>query len=188
MVMIGWTPTFEFGLLNGWPYFVFYLVVFGLTLLTCSPEVRKRLYDRSLWTKRTRVLVVIGKIFSFINIISICLGALAYPSVEFILGNFVFALGPSLLVISIIHYRDAPLDKPITNGVYRYSRNPQAMGIYTMFLGMVLLIGSLMNLVLLGLAVVFGHFGILGEESSLEQQYGDSYLEFKRNIPRYFWI
>jgi protein-S-isoprenylcysteine O-methyltransferase Ste14 len=182
--MIDWFPTIVFGLYNGWLYFIIYLIVFGTTLRTCSPEVRTRLYDKSLWTKRTRGLVTIGKIFSFLNIILIIFAALVYPNIEFFVGTFIYIVGLSLLVGSIIHFRKAPLDNPITEGVYKYSRNPQMIGIFVLFFGMVLVIGSIVNLVFLVISIVFNHFAVLGEEAALEQQYGESYLEYKNKIPR----
>jgi len=36
------------------------------------------------------------------------------------------------------------------------------------------------------ISIIFFHFRILGEEKRLTEQYGDSYLEYKRKIPRYF--
>ncbi len=180
------SPTLELGVLNGWLYFSLYLLIFGITLKSCSGEVRKRLYDRSLWDKRTKIIVKIGKLFSLVNIILIIFGVLAVDNPEFYIGNLLFILGLTILVLAIIHYRDAALDKPITRGLYRYSRNPQVTGIFIVFLGMVLVIGSWLNVILLSIAIISSHFGILGEEASLEKQYGESYIEFKKVVPRYF--
>jgi protein-S-isoprenylcysteine O-methyltransferase Ste14 len=58
------------------------------------------------------------------------------------------------------------------------------IGIFVLFFGMVLVIGSIVNLVFLVISIVFNHFAVLGEEAALEQQYGESYLEYKNKIPR----
>jgi protein-S-isoprenylcysteine O-methyltransferase Ste14 len=179
-------PELKLGFLNGWIYFFFYLIVFGIVLRTCSEEVRDRLYDRSLWTKKTKIITAIGKVFSLINIILIFFGVLQIGSLEFLLGNIFYFIGLIGLVISIINYRDTPLDEPITKGLYKISRNPQMVSIYILFFGMILLIGSWISILFLSISIVCSHFSILGEEKSLEQQYGEAYLEFKREIPRYF--
>lgn len=179
-------PTLGLGLLNGWIYFVFYLIVFIITMSTCSNEVRERLYDRSLWDKRTKIITAVGKIFSFVNIIMILFGALQVGNIEFIIGTIVYFVGLSLLVMSIINYRNAPLDKPITNGFYKISRNPQMVSLYVLFLGMVLIIGSWINLIFLCVSIICSHFSILGEEGALTEQYGESYLEYKKQVARYF--
>jgi protein-S-isoprenylcysteine O-methyltransferase Ste14 len=179
-------PNLNIGILNGWIYFLFYLLVFGIRMLTCPEEVRKRLYDRSLWDKKTKVITAIGKLFSLINIFFILFGALQIGSMEFIIGNILYLIGLTTLIIAITDFRNAPIDKPITNGLYQYSRNPQMVSIYIMFLGMALIIGSWINLLFLSISIICAHFSILGEEKALEEQYGESYLEYKQEIPRYF--
>ena len=180
-----WLPEQELGLLNGWLFFLIYLIIFGITLFSCPPAVRKRLYDRSLWTRRTKIITAFGKLFSLLNIYMILFGVLVIGNLEFLIGTTLYVVGLVLLVIAIIHYRNAPLNQPIVKGVYRYSRNPQMLGIFVMFLGMALVIGSWLNIILLSISIICSHFSILGEEYALEQQYGAVYLDFKKKVPRY---
>jgi protein-S-isoprenylcysteine O-methyltransferase Ste14 len=184
-MILNWFPQLELGFMNGWVFFLIYLIIFGITVWRCPPAVRKRLYDRSLWTRKTKMITAFGKFFSLLNIVMIIFGVLVIGNLEFLLGTFLYLVGLSLLVIAIIHYRNAPLDQPIVTGVYMYSRNPQIMGIFIMFFGMVLVIGSWLNIIFLSISLACTHFSILGEEYSLEQQYGESYLNFKKKIPRY---
>jgi len=179
-------PEIKLGLLNGWIYFVFYLIVFAITMSTCSREVKKRLIDRSLWDKKTKIITAIGKLFSLANIIMIFLASLQIGTFEFIIGTVLYLIGLTGLVISIINYRNAPLEKPITRRLYKLSRNPQILMIFITFTGMVLIIGSWINLIFLCITVITTHFSILGEEKALTEQYGESYLEYKNQVPRYF--
>ncbi len=179
-------PEIRFGLINGWIYFVFYLVVFIIIMSTCSKEVRKRLYDRSLWDKKTKIITAIGKLFSFANIIMIFFGVIQYRTVEFIVGTILYSIGLIGLVIAIINYRNAPLDKPITRKLYKISRNPQIVMLYLIIAGMILVIGSWINLIFLFISVICAYFSILGEEKALTGQYGESYLNYKKQVPRYF--
>lgn len=179
-------PILGLGLLNGWIYFVSYLIIFGLVLSTCSKEVKKRLYDKSLWDKTTRIITTIGKLFSLANIIMLIFGRLLIGNLEFYIGTVIYLVGLMFLVISLIHFRDSPLDEPITRGVYKFSRNPQLISIFITLTGMILVIGSWINLIFLGIVIVCTHYGILGEESALIEQYGESYLEYMKKVPRYF--
>lgn len=181
-------PKFSLELLNGWIYFVFYLIIFVIVMSTCSREVKKRLYDRSLWDKKTKIITAIGKIFSFANIIMIFLAAIKFGTIEFIIGTVLYSVGLIGLGIAIINYRNAPLDKPITSGLYKISRNPQMVMIYIMFAGMVLVIASWINLIFLCITIISAHFSILGEEKALTEQYGQSYQEYKKKVPRYFLV
>lgn len=115
-------------------------------------------------------------------------GVLVVGTLELILGTILCIAGLSLLVVGLIHYWDASLDQSVTTGIYQYSRNPQVIGIYLLFLSMILTIGSGINLLFWSISTVCAHFSILGEEYSLEQQYGESYLDFKRKILHYFFI
>ncbi len=184
--MLELIPKFSFGLLNGWIYFVFYLIIFIIVMSTCSREVKKRLYDRSLWYKKTKIITAIGKLFSFANIIMIFLAAIQFGTIEFIIGSVLYSVGLIGLGIAIINYRNAPLDKPITSGLYKISRNPQMVMIYIMFAGMILVIASWFNLIFLCISIICAHFSILGEEKALTDQYGESYQEYKKKVPRYF--
>jgi len=179
-------PEMKFGLLNGWIYFVCYLLVFMIVMSTCSKDVRKRLYDRSLWDKKTKIITAIGKLFSFANIIMIFLATLQIRTVEFIIGTVLYLSGLTGLVIAVLNYRNAPLNKPITRRLFKVSRNPQLIMLYLMFAGMVLVIGSWINLIFLCIAMICAHYNILGEEKALTEQYGESYLEYKKQVPRYF--
>jgi len=179
-------PKIGINFLNGWIYFTFYLIIFGLILSTCPEKVRERLYDKSLWDKKTKLITAIGKIFSIVNIVMIIFGKLAIDAIEFYIGTILYLFGLSLLVVSIINYRDAPLNQPITKGLYKFSRNPQLISVFITFTGMLLVIGSWINLGFLCITIICTHFSILGEEKSLEKQYGESYLEYKQQVPRYF--
>ena len=179
-------PELRWGLYNGWIFFLFYMIIFIITMSKCSKDVKKRLYDRSLWDKKTKIITAFGKSFSFINIIVICFSVLVIGNIEFFIGMICYSIGLLLLVMSIINYRNAPLDQPIKNGFYKISRNPQMVSIYIMFAGMILVIGSWINLVFLGVSIICSHFSILGEEHALTQQYGESYLKYKKRVARYF--
>ncbi len=179
-------PDIGFRLLNGWIYFAFYMIVFIITMSTCSKDVRKRLYDRSSWDRKTKRITALGKTFSFVNIIMILFGALQIGNIEFFIGNLVYLIGLSLLVISILNYRNAPSGKPIINGLYKISRNPQMISLYILFTGMILTIGSWINLNFLFVSIICSHFSILGEEKALIEQYGESYINYNSQVPRYF--
>jgi protein-S-isoprenylcysteine O-methyltransferase Ste14 len=185
VILLRFIPNFSFGLLNGWIYFVFYLIIFFIVLNTCSKEVKKRLYDRSLWDKNTKIVTAIGKLFSFANIIMIFLATIQFRTIEFIVGTVLYSVGLIGLGIAIINYRNAALDKPITKGLYKISRNPQMVMIYIMFTGMTLVIASWINLVFLCVTIICAHYSILGEEKALIEQYGESYQKYKKRVPRY---
>lgn len=83
----------------------------------------------------------------------------------------------------------APFDAPrvfVATGPYRYVRNPMYIGGVMMLAGLGLLIASLSMVVFaLVIAGVLHLFVILYEEPTLERQFGESYIEYRRSTRRW---
>ena len=74
----------------------------------------------------------------------------------------------------------------VTDGPFRFSRNPLYVGITSLFIGLSLLIGTWWGFILIVPATLILHYGvILREERYLEQKFGDSYLAYKNEVRRY---
>jgi protein-S-isoprenylcysteine O-methyltransferase Ste14 len=84
----------------------------------------------------------------------------------------------------------APWDPPrklVVRGFYRYVRNPMISGVLSILLGEAAIFGSLALLV--WFLVFFAFQAIympLVEERGLARRFGEDYLVYKRNVPR--WI
>jgi len=179
-------PNFELNILNGWLFFVGYLVIFGITIAGFSNEVRARLYDRSLWTRNQRILTAIGKLFTLANMILFIISPLRLNSPVFYLGLVLWALGLVGMVTALLNYSKTPLDTPVTMGIYRISRNPQIFSIWVVFIGICLMIGSALSLLLMTISFLLLHTATMAEEEACLQQYGEAYQVFMDQVPRYF--
>jgi protein-S-isoprenylcysteine O-methyltransferase Ste14 len=84
----------------------------------------------------------------------------------------------------------APFDPPkklVVQGLYRYSRNPMMIGVWCVLLGEAILFGSLAVMAWCGFFVMACLLVIpLWEEVELEKRFGESYLRYKQNVPRWF--
>jgi len=178
-------PILQIGFLNGWLFFILHVVLQMIHLKLCPKEVVKRLFDRSDWMRKQIIFTVSGKIFGLVNIILIFLTPLKIGAIEFIIGVILFSISQVLLHVAIYNFKRVPLGKPITTGLYKVSRNPQQLSLDIMFLGLCFMIGSWLSIIILMISVTCAHFGILGEEKRLKEQYGESYLEYKKKVPRY---
>jgi len=72
-----------------------------------------------------------------------------------------------------------------TNGLYRYSRNPQLIG-YSLLLSVYVI--SYLSPYSMGWIILFGiniHWMVISEEEYLMKLYGDEYAEYCRKVPRY---
>jgi protein-S-isoprenylcysteine O-methyltransferase Ste14 len=80
-----------------------------------------------------------------------------------------------------------PTSNLVAVGPYRYTRNPMITGVATILTGEAILFGSwhLGLWALTFIALNHMHF-LLVEEPGLERRFGDSYVEYKRAVPRWF--
>lgn len=179
-------PTLEIGWLNGWVLlFVLYLV-YGIVLWAFPKDVVSRLYDKSGRTKRHKILIYIGSGFAFVYFVLIIFTPLQIESTVFIPGIIIFTLGLAGFVIALFNFKNAPLDRPVTGGLYRISRHPRQLMFFISFLGICFAIGSWLILFLQMFSSVFLHSRILAEEKACLERYGDSYRDYMEGVPRYF--
>ena len=83
-----------------------------------------------------------------------------------------------------------PWDAPrrvVATGPYRWVRNPIYLAALLVILGEAWLFMSLPLLVYAAAMAAFCHLFVTGyEERKLARQFGDSYLEYRRTVPRWF--
>jgi protein-S-isoprenylcysteine O-methyltransferase Ste14 len=74
----------------------------------------------------------------------------------------------------------------LTDGPYRFSRNPIYLSALTIWLGWTLFYGSFTVLAgILGFAAILGPIVVSFEERHLAARFGDRYLEYCRAVPRW---
>jgi protein-S-isoprenylcysteine O-methyltransferase Ste14 len=123
----------------------------------------------------------------------------AVPSSKIILpiiGIICACLGLLLIVTTIRLFMTvgkgtlAPWEPPqrlVVRGVYRHVRNPMMSGALIVLLGEAVLTASLPLFCWFAFAgVVYAIYIPLSEERGLVHRFGDEYLTYKRNVPR--WI
>ncbi|MHB8086526.1 MAG: methyltransferase family protein [Dehalococcoidia bacterium] len=84
-----------------------------------------------------------------------------------------------------------PLNPPqelITSGLYAYCRNPMLLGIFLIFFGSGVWMGSLsLTAFYTPLLIVIFYFQITKiEEREMELKFGQPYLEYKKKVPLFF--
>ena len=97
----------------------------------------------------------------------------------------------ALLVIGKISLRDRePMQKPeylVLAGPYRFSRNPLYLGALLALVGLVIVWSSIVIAFLTILVyIIFRNRFIKREEIILEEEFGDDYRDFKKQVRRWF--
>jgi len=74
----------------------------------------------------------------------------------------------------------------ITDGVFRYSRNPMYLGMVIVLLGFAILLNSWISLLVLPGFSAFIHYRfICHEEENLKEQFGEDWLVYQHKVPRW---
>lgn len=179
-------PPLSLGWLNGWIPIILFYGVFFIQLKIFPKETVGRLYEDSGWTLEQARPAKIGLPFALAAMIMILFSPLKINHPVFWIGLTTALIGQAVFLYSLHTFNITPAGDPVTEGLYKISRNPQWVTFALVMIGFSLMVGSWIVLALLIVRVVMNHFRILGEEKALEGQYGESYLKYKMSVPRYF--
>lgn len=114
--------------------------------------------------------------WTFVSVVLIAAGLV--PLLESI-GRFV-VVGRGTLMPAV------PTEHLVSSGLYRYMRNPMYAGVITALAGEALLFRSRDMLVYLGIVWLIMHaFVCLYEEPRLARTFGEEYIRFRENVPRW---
>ena len=109
--------------------------------------------------------------------------------VGYVVGSIAIIINIGLNIWGIktlsIHQSLGLKGKLITQGLYRYSCNPQYLGVIVMNIGVVLLTFSIMALIAEIIITITFLILPFSEEPWLKQQYGEAYLQYKEKVPRF---
>ena len=80
----------------------------------------------------------------------------------------------------------APSSAIVSDGLYRFSRNPMYVGMAIVMLGLALILSSLSSLLMVIVGVlVIDRFVIRREEAYLEGKFGEDYRAYRRRVRRW---
>ena len=74
----------------------------------------------------------------------------------------------------------------VTNGIYRFSRNPAFLGFYLLYISILLLFFNAWLLIISVLAMILLHIQVLQEENWLSRTFGEEYEAYRAEVRRYF--
>ena len=141
-------------------------------------------------------LNVMGVIPALILWFSGKLESYQFMAISIASGGILIMVGLYIIWVTVSLFTDygkgtpAPYSPPkilVTIGIYRYVRNPMMIGVWSVLIGeasLFMSIGILIWFLIFFITSIF--FVTLWEEEDLENRFGESYCEYKRNVPR--WV
>jgi len=110
-------------------------------------------------------------------------------TVWFVVGLLIYLSFMFFLTMGLLNFASAPVDEPVTKGVYNISRNPMYVG--DIFVSVSISIACL-SWVFLSVAIVkflfLRYYVVAVEEPFLEEKYGDTYRKYKNRTSRWIGI
>ena len=127
------------------------------------------------------------------QLLSIALGWSCLPANARFTGFCIGMLGDLIFLASVLCMKDSwragipEKDKTelVTNGIYRYSRNPAFLGFDLQYIGVLLLYCNPWTALFSAFAIVMLHLQIVQEERYLIREFGAPYAEYKSRVFRY---
>lgn len=118
-----------------------------------------------------------------------------------VIATILIVFGLALSIWSIVHMKKVGEGNPfdaynhevaprtrhlITDGPYRFTRNPMLLGIYIYDIGVLMWIQSWWSLIIFAVEITLLTLQVGSEEKRLEADFGDEYRAYKCSVPRYF--
>jgi len=179
-------PAFKLGVWNAW-IFIIPLVVYwfsGIKFL-----FSKRISEKSfLKRRRDRIIsqiLVLAMFFSFFYSIFL---PLKLGTIWFYIGLLIYLAGIVLVTLTMIYFAITPLNKPVTRGIYRYSRNPMFIGFFLVYIGIAIACISWLYMVLTLLFILMVNHLSSFEEAITLGHYGKAYKEYIERTPKWIGI
>ena len=116
---------------------------------------------------------------------------------EIIFGSFMIIIGLIIILSAIILFKKyqttiTPLNpsnatKLITDGIYKFSRNPMYLGLLLVLVGISIILSLTGGFFFILLFILYINlFQIIPEENAMVDLFKDEFLEYKKNVRR--WI
>ena len=109
-------------------------------------------------------------------------------TIWFYAGLTIFLLGLAVLTVASINFTVTPMNRPITRGMYRYSRHPLYLASLLIYLSVGIASASWVFLLVFVVQLVSIRIGEVGEERYCLEKYGSAYQEYMISVPRWFGL
>jgi protein-S-isoprenylcysteine O-methyltransferase Ste14 len=178
-------PAFEIGVWNVW------LLMLPLFLIPAMmTSIKKELFKKTestanLSRREKRVFVVSKVVLALAFLYSIFL-PLRLGTLWFYIGLPISLLGIATYIIVSVNIANTPVDRPVTRGLYRYSRHPMYIASIPALVGAGIASASWLFLLLSVLFVVTHLMNGIFEERLCLEAYGGVYQDYLDRTPR--WI
>lgn len=116
------------------------------------------------------------------------------PVAAAVIGTFLAAAGAAMFILGMRRFQSfgqvtgTEVGGLVTSGVYTISRNPQYTGWILLLVGAAVAARSPLGVALALAVLVAMYIWIPHEERHLEEEFGDDYVRYRRQVPRFVGV
>jgi protein-S-isoprenylcysteine O-methyltransferase Ste14 len=178
-------PAFELGLWNAWIFILPLVIIsiFGVRLFG------KRVSgENSVPTRREKIdfacmhLIVIAS-YAYSVFLPLKLGTL-----WFYIGLLIYLSGMLITIVAVLNFATTSVDKPVTKGVYTFSRSPMYIGESLINISISIACVSWIFLLVAVVVAILEQNIVVSEEHFCLKKYGDAYRKYMNRTPRWIGI
>ena len=180
-------PAFELGLWNAWILVIPMLIIFFFDVRATAARESGKSGDFQLTRREKQIMnaVFVPMIVSFVYAVFL---PLQLGTAWLYGGLLTYLFGIGFTVVALLNFVTHPKDTVITNGLYRFSRNPMYVGMLLMQAGLGIACASWLYLFLTGVLAIMLNAVSPAEERYCFYRFGDAYREYMNNTPRWLGI
>jgi protein-S-isoprenylcysteine O-methyltransferase Ste14 len=182
-------PIFKIGILNAWIFVACFLLL-SYSILLINKEAYKKLGnppDMKL-NKREKIIGYIATIIAYIAFLYSIFLPFKLGTAWFYIGLFIFLLAVVVLVTAGINFITTPIDRPVTKGIYGYSRHPLYLSNLLALIGIGIATASWIILLAVIIFLILANIVVNPEERYCKERYGNAYKEYLSKTPRWIGI
>jgi len=181
-------PNLQINLYNAWIFMIWPLISPILSkILIKNKEVSKKIRT-SVPMKHEKTLNIISNFTIILAFIYSIFLPIKIDTIYFYIGLTIFTLGLIIDLSVIYTLRKTNLDKPFTNGIYKYSRHPIYISIILIITSITIMSLSLVFTIILIILTIHMLLAAPAEEKYCIKKYGKIYKDYQKNTPRWMGI
>jgi len=182
-------PAFEIGVWNAWIFMIWLLIQnYGIRIFS------KDLYQRAgeppdMKPSQTYKMIsyISMSLWLLVTAYSIFL-PLKVGTLWFATGLAIFLVGMVINTVASINFAKTPMDRPVTGGVYRYSRHPIYVALLLIYISVGIASASWVFLLVSIIWAVLLWLATSDEERYCLEKYGEAYREYIYSTPKWIGI
>jgi len=183
-------PEFELGLWNAWIFVLLGLLIGFVSWALISKKAMKK-FRIVPNVPKTRAQKTSDKTYLPLSLASMVYSVflpIKLGTLWFYVGLAIWVLSLVIGLISFVSFGTTPLDRLVTKGTYRVSRNPVCLSGFLADVGIGIACASWVFLLYAVVDITLMHISIGAEERFLLEKYGTTYREYMNRTPRWIGI